>query len=88
MQEKLIILMKEHNVTNKKLADIIGVSEKQMGYKIKGKNDFKSSEMFKIANYFNVNIDDIFLPSMYDNRTKENDNLSTELNELSEEETK
>ena len=81
MQEKLIILMKERNVTNKKLADIIGVSEKQLGYKIKGKSDFKSSEMFKIADYFKVNIDDIFLPSMYENGTNSND-LVTELEDF------
>lgn len=81
MQEKLIILMKERNVTNKKLADIIGVSEKQLGYKIKGKSDFKSSEMFKIADYFKVNIDDIFLPSMYENGTNSN-NLVTELEDF------
>ncbi len=62
MQNKLIILMKENNVTNKQIADLLGISEKQVGYKIKGETDFKSSEMFKISEFFQKKIDEIFLP--------------------------
>lgn len=69
MQGKLILLMKESNITNKELASKIGISEKQMGLKLKGQTDFKSSEMFKISEIFNKNINEIFLPSMYDNGT-------------------
>ena len=71
MQGKLILLMKENNVTNRELANKIGISEKQMGLKLKGETDFKSSEMFKISEIFQKSINEIFLPSMYDNGTKE-----------------
>ena len=69
MQTKLILLMKEKGVTNKEIANILGISEKQIGLKIKGESDFKSSEMFKIADYFKKPINEIFLPSMYENGT-------------------
>lgn len=70
MQSKLIILMKENGVTIRNLASKIGISEKQMGSKLRGITEFKSSEMFKIAELFNKTIEDIFLPSMYENGTK------------------
>lgn len=70
MQEKLILEMKRLHITSKELACIIGISEKQFGNKLNGKVDFKSSEMFIIADYLHKKIDDIFLPTMYDNRTK------------------
>ena len=73
MQSKLILLMKENGVTNKDLANKLGISEKQIGLKIKGETDFKSTEMFKISEMFNKTVDDIFLPTMYDNGTKQND---------------
>ncbi len=72
MQKKLILLMKENHVTNKDLANKLGISEKQMGYKLKGETDFKSTEMFQIANFFGKTINDIFLPSMYENGTNLN----------------
>ncbi len=70
MQGKLILLMKENNITNKELASKIGISEKQMGLKLRGETDFKSSEMFKISKIFQKNINEIFLPLMYDNGTE------------------
>lgn len=72
MQGKLILLMKEKNITNKELASKLGISEKQLGLKLKGTTDFKSSEMFKISKIFHRNIDEIFLPSMYEKRTSNN----------------
>lgn len=69
MQEKLIILMQKGHITQQALADILGITKKQISYKLKGKSDFKCSEMFKIAKYFNKNIDEIFLPTMYENGT-------------------
>lgn len=69
MQKKLIILMKEHGITNKDLASKIGISEKQMGLKLKGETDFKSTEMFKISEILKMPIEDIFLSPMYDNST-------------------
>lgn len=67
MQTKLILLMKERNIKNKELASKIGVSEKQIGLKLKGKARFYSDEMFIIANYFGLKIDDIFLPIVHQN---------------------
>lgn len=69
MQEKLMLLMKRENVTQQALASMLGITKKQFSYKLKGKSDFKCSEMFKIANYFNKNIDKIFLAPMYKNGT-------------------
>ena len=69
MQDQLILLMKKNNITNKELANKINISEKQMGLKLKGKTDFKSTEMFKIAKFFEMPINEIFLPIMYENRT-------------------
>ena len=69
MQTKLILLMKENNVTIKDLASKLNISEKQMGLKIKGKTIFKSTEMFIISNIFKKPMDQIFLPPMYENRT-------------------
>ena len=71
MQKKLILLMKERDVTNKELANILGISEKQISLKIRGDVDFKSTEMFKIADYFKIPIGDIFLPIMYENGTSD-----------------
>lgn len=73
MQEKLIILRKTENVTQKELANIIGISVKQYSYKELGKSIFNGDEMFKIAHYFNRKVDDIFLPSHHqfgDNKRK------------------
>lgn len=70
MQTNLIILLKEKNLTQHWLADLLGISDKQIGEKIKGNVPFKSDEMFKVSNYFNLPIEDIFLPRMYENSTK------------------
>lgn len=70
MQNKLILLMQREKVTTKKIAELLNITEKQAAYKIKGKSDFKCSEMFKIAAYFDKNIDEIFLAPMYENGTK------------------
>lgn len=74
MQEKLILEMKKLRITNKELASIIRISEKQFGNKLNGKVDFKSSEMFAIANYLHKKVDDIFLPTLCEKRTKKGEN--------------
>ncbi len=63
MQEKLLILRKQRNITQRELADLIGISPKQYGLKENGNNKFNGDEMFKIANYFSMKVDDIFLPT-------------------------
>jgi len=69
MQKKLILLLKEKNITQRKLAEIIGISEKQMTCKIKGKTNFLGDEMFAISDFFKLPIEEIFLPSLYQNGT-------------------
>lgn len=63
MQEKLIILRKKENVSQETLANLIGITVKQYGAKENGKARFYVDETFKIANYFGLSVEDIFLPS-------------------------
>lgn len=67
MQEKLIIIRKNKGITQQELADIIRISVNQYSLKEKGKYTFDCDEMFKIAEYLNMNIDDIFLPTTHQN---------------------
>lgn len=60
MQGKLLALRKENNVTQKELANLLGITKEAYGRKELGHNDFKASEMFKIANFFDKTIGDIF----------------------------
>ncbi len=69
MQKKLILLLKQKNLTQHWLANLLGISDKQIGKKINGEVPFKSDEMFLIAEYFDMKIEDIFLPRMYENGT-------------------
>ncbi len=70
MQTKLIELLNEKNLKYKDIANILNISEKQMGYKIRGKVPFKSNEMFALSKYFRLPLDDIFLDKMCQNGTK------------------
>ena len=65
MQEKLLILRKRNSLNQEFMADLLGISYKQYGKKENGKAVFNGDEMFKIAEYFNMKIDDIFLPSYH-----------------------
>lgn len=67
MQEKLIILRKKRNVTQQELADLLKIHIKTYNFKEIGKSQFTMNEMFLIANYFGVPIDEIFLPSILQN---------------------
>lgn len=67
MQEKLIILRKQNNVTQQTLADLIGITVKQFSFKENGKSIFDGDEMFKIAQFFKLKIEDIFLPTTHQN---------------------
>lgn len=67
MQEKLILLRKSKKVSQEKLARIINISPKQFSLKEIGTYKFNSDEMFKIAEYFNMKLDDIFLPTYHQN---------------------
>ncbi len=67
MQEKLIILRKKRKINQETLANLINVTVKQYGLKERGEAIFNGDEMFKIANYFNEKIDNIFLPTYHQN---------------------
>lgn len=78
MQTKLILLMKEKNVTNKDLASKIGITDKQIGLKIKGIAKFNGDEMFEIASFFGKKVDDIFyqhITKMVSNKLGGNKNV-------------
>lgn len=67
MQTQLMVLRKERKVNQETLANLLGISVKQYGYKENGKSKFNGDEMFLIADYFNLKITDIFLPSYHQN---------------------
>ena len=60
MQWELLKLRTEKQVTQSQMAKVIGVTEQSYRSKEKGYVEFKSSEMFAIANYFQKDIGDIF----------------------------
>ncbi len=62
MQYNLMIWRKENNITQKQMADMLGISEKQYGYKERGQNQFTLDEMFKISQIVGKPLDYIFLP--------------------------
>lgn len=67
MQENLILLRKKTKTSQKVLADLLGITEKTYSYKELGKTEFTMNEMFKIVNYFNKPVEEIFLPSILQN---------------------
>ncbi|WP_436959390.1 helix-turn-helix transcriptional regulator [Staphylococcus xylosus] len=68
MQWNLMKLRRERGITQEDIANLLGISVE--GYRLKelGKNQFKHNEMFAIADYFNENIGEIFLPTKYTKR--------------------
>lgn len=60
MQIKLYELRKNEGLTQKKLAEKLGISETAYRQKELGQRDFKSAEMFLIADIFNKDISEIF----------------------------
>lgn len=67
MQEKLILLKEEKNLTNKEMAELLGITALQYRKKEKGEVQFKLNEMLKISEFFGKTLDDIFLPSKHRN---------------------
>lgn len=60
-QRKLKGLIVEKGITQKELAEEIGISREMFNRKINGKNEFRLSEAFKISEYFKKPISEIFL---------------------------
>lgn len=67
MQEKLILLKEERNLTNKEMAEMLGITPIQYRKKEKGEVQFKLNEMVKLSEYFGKTMDEIFLPSKHQN---------------------
>lgn len=67
MQWNLIRLRKENNETQDDVAKILGVDEQTYRNKEKGKTQFKSDEMFVLAEHYGKNLNEIFLPIKYTN---------------------
>lgn len=67
MQEKLILLKEQKNLTNKEMAEMLGITPIQYRKKEKGEVQFKLNEMVKLSEYFGKIMDEIFLPSKHQN---------------------
>ena len=64
MQIYLYQLRKEKGITQKELAQKLGISETAYRQKEKGQSTFKSDEMFMIADILEKDIGEIFSDSM------------------------
>lgn len=62
MQGLLIGIRKEYGDSQKRIAEILGISEEAYRNKERGDSQFKMDEMFIIADRYNLPIDEIFLP--------------------------
>jgi len=61
MQKKLFLERKiERSMTQKDMADLLGISVMTYKRKESGEYPFNQDEMFKIAELFNVKIDELF----------------------------
>ena len=74
MQDNLILIRKKSDVSQQKMADLIGVNPKTYSQKELGKTQFTMNEMFTIAGFFNKKIEDIFAPSILQNGVNEFEN--------------
>lgn len=73
MQTKLLILRKQHKESQKDLAKLLNISEKAYGDKERGKYMFDADEMWILSRHYHKTMDDIFLPSSYQNGNKDSD---------------
>lgn len=62
MQKKLASLRRYKGLTQKEMAELIGVETETYANKERGITQFKASEMFIIASDFGMRVDEIFLP--------------------------
>lgn len=67
MQEKLAALRRYYNISQKEMADLLGVDVRTYISKENGRTQFKANEMFAIARRFKMPIDEIFLPTNFMN---------------------
>lgn len=62
LQWNLIKLRKERGLSQKDMADYLGITPESYGAKERGKQPFFIDEMFKIKYLFGCTMDEIFLP--------------------------
>ncbi|WP_044737159.1 helix-turn-helix transcriptional regulator [Geobacillus kaustophilus] len=70
MQEKLLVLRKKKGITQKELASYLGISVRAYSMKERGERQFTLDEMFKLRDFFDMRIEDIFLPRGHQNGDK------------------
>lgn len=56
---KLLGLMAEKNFTQKKLCEVIGISENSFTNKLKGRSNFASDEIVKICNTLGISTESV-----------------------------
>lgn len=67
MQWKLIVMRKEKHLNQVDLAKLLNITRESYGMKERGEMQFKADEMFKISQFFEKDIEKIFLPSNFGN---------------------
>lgn len=65
--EKLKELRLKKNITQEELAEELNMTQQQIARYENGQRYFKQDLLFKLANYFNVSINDFFPPTTFDN---------------------
>lgn len=63
MQWNLIRYRKTKGKTQKEMAELLNISLKTYSNKENGLTQFDMDEMFMLARYFNVKVDELFTPS-------------------------
>lgn len=71
VQKKLIAWRKFYGITQKEMADKLGVDVRTYINKEQGVTQFKANEMFLIANILGKEISEIFLPTNFMNHEAE-----------------
>lgn len=66
MQKKLAALRRYHDISQKELADYLGMDLRTYVSKENGQSQFKANEMFALARKFGLQIDEIFLPTNFE----------------------
>lgn len=67
MQEKLLVLRRRNKLSQREMAEMLGIATQSYSLKELGKREFTANEMFIISNYFGLKMDDIFLPTIVQN---------------------
>jgi DNA-binding XRE family transcriptional regulator len=68
MQYLLDSIRRSKKITQEDMAKLLNIDVRTYQNKEKGVTQFKQNEMFIIAKFFNKKIDEIFLPTNFENR--------------------